>query len=84
MTRPARMPDWPRMMRRDLAAAYVDMPIAEFERAVADGTLPGPHRVGDKDRWSRAELDGHLERMTGEGDVPDWRKGSKLYGGKAA
>ncbi len=66
------------MMRRDLAAAYCDMPIAEFERGVASGTLPLPAKVVDKERWSRAALDERFERLTGErGD--DWRAKSKLY-----
>lgn len=78
------LPDWPRLMRRDLAAAYVDMSAAEFDRAVASATLPGPHLIGDKERWSRAELDGHLERLTGEGSAPDWRTKAKLYRDEAA
>jgi hypothetical protein len=73
------LPDWPRMLRRDYAAAYCDMPVAEFERGVALGKLPQSVRVVDRDLWSRAKLDEYLERLTGE-QVPDFRKGSKLYG----
>ena len=71
-------PDWPRMMRRSTAALYCDMPVAEFERGVALGTLPPPVRVVDEDRWSRVQLDESLERLTGDA-IPDFRKKSKLY-----
>lgn len=71
-------PDWPRMMRRSTAAMYCDMAVAEFERGVADGTLPPPVKVVDQERWSRAKLDEHLERLTGEA-IPDFRAKSKLY-----
>lgn len=76
---PARhAPDWPAMMRRSTAALYCDMTAAEFERGVADGTLPLPVRVVDKERWSRVQLDEHRERLFGE-TIPDFRKKSKLY-----
>ena len=73
------LPDWPRMLRRSFAAAYCDMPVAEFERGVALGKLPQPIKVVDELRWSRVQLDEYLERMTGEA-VPDFRAQSKLYG----
>jgi hypothetical protein len=73
------IPDWPRLMRRDLAAAYCDMPIAEFERGVATGALPQPVKVVDRDRWSKAALDERVGRLTGEGGDDDFRKRSKLY-----
>jgi len=72
------LPDWPRMLRRDWAAAYCDLPVAEFERGVASGRLPLPVVVVDGERWSRVALDAALERLSGEA-VPDFRKGSKLY-----
>lgn len=77
------IPDWPRMMRRDYAAAYCDMPGAEFDREVAAGILPAPIRLGSKEHWSRAALDAALDRLTGDG-VPDWRKSQPLYSGEAA
>lgn len=77
------MPDWPRMLRKELAAAYCDMPLAEFERGVALGLLPQAVRVVDRDRWSRTQLDETMERMTGEG-IPDYRASSNLYATPAA
>lgn len=78
-----RLPDWPRMMRRNLACRYLDMAVTEFERAVSDGTLPQPIRLGDRDRWSRTELDSYLERLAGQGE-DDWRKSCKLFQDRAA
>ncbi len=72
------LPDWPRMMRRDLAAAYCDMPVAEFERGVALGTLPQPVKVVDRERWSKVALDECLGRLTGE-TREDFRAKSNLY-----
>lgn len=66
------------MLRLDLAAAYCDMPVAEFERGVAMGVLPASTKVVDRERWSRTALDAALERLSGE-DTPDFRKASNLY-----
>jgi hypothetical protein len=73
-------PDWPALMRRDLARLYVDMTAAEFERAVAAGHLPSP-ALGD--RWSRAEIDAHLDRLIGTAP-DDWRAKCKLFKKDAA
>ena len=72
------IPDWPRMMRRPTACAYTDLSSAEFEREIAAGRLPAPIVLGNAPHWSRADLDAHLERLTGEA-VDDWRSRTKLY-----
>ncbi len=62
-----RNPDsWPRLMRAETAAAYLDEVSAPaFRRAV--GTLyPAPISVpGKGERWLRDDLDEAIERMTG-------------------
>jgi predicted DNA-binding transcriptional regulator AlpA len=68
------------MMRRPTAAAYCDMKVPDFEREVASGRLPTPVFLGGEERWSRAQLDGALERLTGD-NVPDWRPQQPLYSG---
>ena len=65
-------------MRKDYAAAYLDIPVAKFERAVLAGKLPAAVLVLDEERWSKAKLDECLGRMIG--DRADFRKRSKLYG----
>jgi hypothetical protein len=72
-------PDWPRMMRRATAAAYCDMKLDEFEREVGV-TLPVPVLLGGEERWSRAQLDAALDRLTGDAQ-PDWRANANLYQG---
>lgn len=77
-------PDWPALMKRDLARLYVDMTAAEFERAVDAGHLPSAALSFDgEDRWSRAELDGYLDRLIGNAP-DDWRSKCKLFGKDAA
>lgn len=39
---PSRLPDWPRLLRGTMAAAYVGMTSAQFDRAVASGEIPDP------------------------------------------
>lgn len=73
-----RAPDWPRMMRRQTAALYCDLSIAEFEREVLNGRLPLPVKLGNSEHWSRIAIDETLGRLTGEAGH-NWRAGSKLY-----
>lgn len=68
-----RAPYWPAYMRRELAALYVDLPAADFERAVAGGELPQPEIIVGKERWNRDAIDIHRGRLTGD-VVPDWRQ----------
>lgn len=71
-------PDWPGLMKRPTAARYCDMKIAEFEREVAAGHLPGPVILAGEERWPRRAIDEALERLAGS-STPDWRAGSNLY-----
>jgi predicted DNA-binding transcriptional regulator AlpA len=67
------------MMVRSRAAHWCDLSEAEFEREVLAGNLPQPVRLGNRDHWSRVALDEYLAQLAGD-SLPDWRKGSKLYG----
>jgi hypothetical protein len=60
-----RPPNWPRLMRAETAAAYVDeRSVDAFRRAV--GTLwPGPPRIrGKGERWLKEDLDAAIEKLT--------------------
>lgn len=70
----------PRMMTRARASHYCDLSEAEFEREVMAGNLPAPVMLGKRPHWSRIGLDEALAQLAGD-SLPDWRKGSKLYGG---
>lgn len=65
MTRDGRMPFWPRLMRRRLAALYCDLSEAAFEREVVAGRLPMPVSLAGQDHWCRVGLDQALDRLTG-------------------
>jgi hypothetical protein len=71
MSRPPHNPgSWPRLMRAETAAAYVDERSVEaFQRGV--GTLyPEPIRVSGKgDRWLKEDLDEAIERLTGRASL---------------
>ncbi len=73
------VPHWPRMMKRATACAYLDLSAAELEREIACGRLPHPVMLGNGLHWSQADIDAHLERLTGEAAADDWRKNTKLY-----
>jgi predicted DNA-binding transcriptional regulator AlpA len=75
------LPHWPGMMRRELAARYCDLTVAEFEREIAEARLPMPVRLGKHEHWSKARLDEALDRLTS--DNSNWFDGSPLYGDAA-
>lgn len=81
MPKPVR--DWPRMMLRATAAAYLDMPVSAFEKEVAAGRLPIPILIGGKERWDRTKIDKALDVINGD-DVPDWRIGHPLYADRSS
>lgn len=60
-----RPPSWPRLMRAETAAAYVDeRSVDAFRRAI--GKLwPKPLRVrGKGERWLKEDLDAAIEKLT--------------------
>ena len=69
----ARLPGWPRLLRATLAARYVDMTGAQFDKAVAAGELPDPLQTPAGERWDRGELDTAIDRMAGNAPANDWR-----------
>lgn len=66
------------MMRREMAAAYCGLKVAEFEREVAALRLPAPVQFGGGESWSRVALAGALGTITGEGEA-DWRERQPLW-----
>lgn len=51
---------WPRLMRQDLAAAYLDMAESELDRNVGAGVIPAPALMAPK-RWDKEKLDQWLD-----------------------
>lgn len=76
-TAAARMPDWPAMMTRQMAADYCTLSVADFEREIIEGRLPKPVTLGGKDHWHRPALDRHLDLIANAAN--DWRSQSPLF-----
>jgi hypothetical protein len=70
------LPDWPAAMRKDRAAAYLDLTVAAFEREVLAGTLPQPSVLDGKERWLRTALDKALigSRSASDADAAFWNR----------
>lgn len=80
-------PDWPRLMQRQKAAAYVDMSIPKFEEEIAMGRLPASITIGGREHWCRKALDAAIDNLlNGNADVPDYVREmrEKLNAQKAA
>lgn len=60
-----RLPDWPRMLSRDQAAAYVGVSTGTFAREVAAGFWPAPLERGRRQTWDRAAIDRMLDQRGG-------------------
>lgn len=79
--KPAEMPDWPRLMRAELAAAYVGVGREMFELEVDRGVWPKPiARAGTGEKramkmWDRRDLDAAVDRLAAAG------KPSRTLGG---
>lgn len=48
---------WPALMRRDMAAAYLDLSQSSFDAKVKEGALPAPVAHMSPTRWRRSDLD---------------------------
>ena len=77
----AELPDWPRLMRAALAAAYVGVGRETFESEVERGIWPAAIErdgTGEKRKirmWDRRELDAAVDRLAAAG------KPSRTLGG---
>ncbi len=61
-----RLPDWPRAMGEDLAAAYVALSPATLRRRVQANDAPTPIQLTEGRRvWLREDLDAWLDRKAG-------------------
>ena len=60
------MTQWPAMMSRKTALAYLDIGEAAFEREIASGRIPDGVLFGGRPHWYRAALDAALAVIAGE------------------
>lgn|SRR5574341_182137 len=64
---PDGLPDWPRGLTEDLAAAYVGVGVETFRLEVKAGTWPKPRRAGTKgglNVWDRHAIDAAYDRLS--------------------
>jgi hypothetical protein len=61
---------WPRLMRAETAARYVDEVSVEAFRRGVGSIYPDAIRVSGKgDRWLREDLDTAIEKLTGRANL---------------
>lgn len=59
------LPDWPRLLSRVQAAAYVGVSTGTFDKEVAVGYWPPGERRGSRIIWDRALLDRYQDARSG-------------------
>jgi hypothetical protein len=52
-----RFPQWPRGLRRTLAAEYIGFSLLLFDKLVLEGQMPKPKRVHGRTIWDRIAVD---------------------------
>lgn len=77
-----RLPNWPRGLREDLAAAYIGLSITTFRRERSEGRAPKPvHLTPGRQVWLREDLDNWLDQKAGATkDHPALRSTEALVG----
>jgi predicted DNA-binding transcriptional regulator AlpA len=58
-------PQWPRGLRRGLAAEYVGVSLSLFDSMVRDGRMPKPKRVENRTIWDRIDVDRAFDLLDG-------------------
>ena len=58
------LPNWPASLDEVQAAAFANLPLKAFRRAVAQGELPPARCLAGHRRWSRAALERRLDDET--------------------
>lgn len=75
MTKNARQPlrITPRLLRRERAAAYLDISPPYFDKLVKDGCLPPPKKLGENVKgWDTQDLDARVDVLPyAGGAAPD-------------
>lgn len=69
------LPDWPAAMGKALAAKYLSLSVAGFEREVLTGRLPQPTVLDGKERWLRASLDKAIQGQgASDAEAEFWKR----------
>ena len=62
------LPDWPRLMKAPLAAAYVGVSETSFRSLVDEGYIKRPKRIKGHVLWDRMDLDDYSNNLPQEGE----------------
>jgi predicted DNA-binding transcriptional regulator AlpA len=57
----------PRLLRRERAAAYLDISPVSFDKLVKSGVLPAPKRLHSFKVWDRCDLDALADTLPHDG-----------------
>ncbi len=68
LMRRASLPNWPRRLSAELAAAYLGISVSSFRQGVATGRYPQPIRDGRRVLWDRKRLDEIVDLQSGLGN----------------
>lgn len=67
----ASLPYWPRVLRREKAAAYLDLSVSLFDREVAEGQIPAPVTITATVKgWVRDDLDAWIDDRRAAQEAP--------------
>ena len=58
------LPDWPRLLSREQAAAYLGVSVGMLESRIGD-PFPEPIRIGGRKLYDRRTLDRAVDHLTG-------------------
>jgi predicted DNA-binding transcriptional regulator AlpA len=58
-------PQWPRGLRRTLAAEYIGVSLPLFDKLVAEGSMPRPKRIHGRTIWDRVAVDRAFDLLDG-------------------
>ena len=58
------LPDWPRLLSREQAAAYVGVSVGMLESRIGD-PFPAPIRIGGRKLYDRRALDKAVDSLSG-------------------
>ncbi|RTL86444.1 MAG: AlpA family phage regulatory protein [Hyphomicrobiales bacterium] len=54
----------PRLLRRERAAAYLDISPSHFDKLVREGRLPQPKKLDERTKgWDTHDLDVHIDHL---------------------
>jgi predicted DNA-binding transcriptional regulator AlpA len=72
-----RYPQWPRGLRRTLAAEYIGVSLPLFDTMVRDGRMPKPKRVENRTIWDRVAVDRAFDLL--DGGAPRDESGEEVF-----